>query len=153
MLNLAYCVINTGVLELRWLHLLANCYSMFIQLLQYNDVGLFLLRSAITVIFIYHGMPKILKPQGMAQGMGVSPSVVILLGLVEVVSAVGLILGIYTQFFALLLAMVMVGAMKMKSINWGVPFSAMDKTGWEFDFILFISCVVLLLGGGGTIVL
>jgi putative oxidoreductase len=125
---------------------------MFTQLLQYNDVGLFLLRSAVAVIFIYHGLPKISKPQMMAQGMGVSSMMVIVLGLVEVLSALGLVLGVYIQLSALLLVLVMVGAIKMKGINWGVPFSAMDKTGWEFDLILFITCVAILLGGGGTVV-
>jgi uncharacterized membrane protein YphA (DoxX/SURF4 family) len=123
---------------------------MFTQLLQYNDVGLFLLRCAVAVIFIYHGLPKITKPQMMAQGMGVSSAMVTVLGLIEVLSSVGLILGFYTQLSALLLALVMVGAIKMKSMKWGVPFSAMDKTGWEFDLILFIACVSILLGGGGS---
>ena len=88
----------------------------------------------------------------MAQGMGVSSMMVIVLGLVEVLSALGLVLGVYIQLSALLLVLVMVGAIKMKGINWGVPFSAMDKTGWEFDLILFITCVAILLGGGGTVV-
>lgn len=125
---------------------------MFTQLLQYNDIGLFLLRCAIAVIFIYHGMPKISKPQMMAQGMGVSSMMVTVLGLVEVLSSIGLILGFYTQLSALLLALVMIGAIVMKSLKWGVPFSAMDKTGWEFDLILFVACVSILLGGGGSVV-
>lgn len=124
---------------------------MFTQLLQYNDVGLFLLRSAIAVIFIYHGIPKISKSQMMAQGLGVSSMMVMVLGLVEVLSSIGLLLGFYTQLSALLLALIMIGAIKMKSLKWDVPFSAMDKTGWEFDLILFIACVSILLGGGGSV--
>jgi putative oxidoreductase len=124
---------------------------MFPQLMQYNDVGLFLLRAIVGVIFLYHGLPKLSKSKEMAGGMGVPASMVMLLGLVETLSAVGLMLGLYTQICAALLALVMVGAIKMKAMKWGVPFSAHDKTGWEFDILLFFACLAILLSGGGAI--
>jgi len=118
---------------------------------QYNDLGLFLLRLAIAVIFSYHSLPKIKKSRAMASAMGWPPGAVLALGLVEVLSSLGLALGIYTQFAALLLAVIMIGAIYMKTMKWGVPFSAMDKTGWEFDLILLAGSIVILLGGGGSI--
>jgi len=39
----------------------------------------------------------------------------------------------------------------MKMMKWGVPFAAMDKTGWEFDFILFFASLAILFSGGGSI--
>ena len=124
---------------------------MFTQLLAYNDVGLFLLRGAVAIVFLVHGWPKISNPKMMASGIGVPSAVVLLLGVIEFISALGLMLGIYTQLAALLLALVMIGAIMMKYMKWGVPFNAMDKTGWEFDFILLFACVSILLGGGGPI--
>lgn len=124
---------------------------MFPQLLQYSDVGLFLLRAVVAIIFITHGLPKLLKSKMMADGMGVPSFVVILLGSVETLASVGLVLGVYTQFSAMLLGLVMIGAIKMKALKWGVPFSAMDKTGWEFDLILLSACLAIVLGGGGPI--
>ena len=109
---------------------------MFEQLMQYNNVGLLVLRLAVAVIFIYHALPKLKNAKGMAQMMGVSAVMVFILGAVEFLSAVGLIIGFYTQLSALLLAIVMLGAILMKTMKWGAPFSAMDKTGWEFDLIL-----------------
>ena len=118
---------------------------------QYNDLGLFVLRLVIAIIFVYHGLPKIKKSKMMASAMGMSPLFVLGLGLVEVLASLGLLLGIYTQFAALLLAIIMIGAIYMKSMKWGVPFGAHDKTGWEFDLILLAANLLIILEGGGSI--
>lgn len=123
---------------------------MFEQLTQFDNIGLFVLRLAVAVIFIYHAWPKIKNAKGMAQMMGMPAGAVFTLGLVEFVASVGLIAGFYTQLSALLLAIVMVGAIKMKKIKWHITFAAMDKTGWEFDLILLAANIAILLIGGGT---
>ncbi len=124
---------------------------MFAQLLQYNDAGLLLLRIAVAVIFLYHGLPKLSKSKVMSQMMGMPAGMIFMLGIFETLAALGLALGIYTQLSALVLGVVMVGAIGTKMMKWGVPFSAMDKTGWEFDFILLFASLSILLGGGGSI--
>lgn len=124
---------------------------MFEQLLQYNDLGLLLLRIAIAIIFLYHALPKLSKAKAMSQMMGMPAGMILMLGMVETIASVGIALGIYTQLASLILAIVMIGAMGMKKMKWGVPFAAMDKTGWEFDFILFFASVAILLGGGGSL--
>jgi hypothetical protein len=45
----------------------------------------------------------------------------------------------------------MLGAMYFKMFKWSTPFSAQDKMGWEFDFLLFVSSVLILVSGGGAI--
>jgi len=45
----------------------------------------------------------------------------------------------------------MIGAIWMKVTKWHVPFSAMDKIGWEFDLILLAANIVILVNGGGAI--
>ena len=124
---------------------------MFEQLTQYNNVGLFILRLAVAVIFIYHSLPKLKNAKGMAQMMGTQTVMVFTLGAVELLSALGLILGFYTQLAALFLGIIMVGAIIMKIMKWNAPFSAMDRTGWEFDLILLAATIVILLSGNGTI--
>lgn len=124
---------------------------MLEQLTQYDNIGLFVLRLAVAIIFIYHAWPKIKNAKGMAPMMGMPAGAVFALGLVEFFASIGLIAGFYTQLSALLLAVVMVGAIKMKKIKWHIPFAAMDKTGWEFDLILLAANIAILLGGGGTI--
>lgn len=117
---------------------------MFEQLMQYNT-GFFILRLAVAIIFIVHSLPKIKNAKGMAQMMGTSANMVLILGLVELLSSIGLILGVYTKLSALFLAIVMIGAIWFKSVKWKVPFAAMDKTGWEFDLILLAANITIFL--------
>ena len=124
---------------------------MLAQLLQYNDVGLLLLRITIAVIFIYHGLPKLSKAKAMSAMMGMPAGMIFMLGMVEILASLGIAFGVFTQVSALLLAIVMVGAIGTKIMKWGVPFAAMDKTGWEFDLILLFASIAILLGGGGSI--
>lgn len=124
---------------------------MFEQLMQYNNIGLLILRLAVAAIFIYHAMPKVKDAKGMAAMVGMPAGMVLMLGMVEMLASLGLILGVYAQLSALLLGIIMVGAIGMKMMKWGVPFGAMDKTGWEFDLILLAASIVILLSGGGTI--
>lgn len=124
---------------------------MFEQLTQYNDIGLLILRFTVAAIFIYHALPKLKNAKGMAQAVGMSTGAVFMLGAVEFLSSVALVLGIYTQLGALLLGVVMAGAIYLKTMKWRVPFSATDKTGWEFDLILLAANIAILLNGGGSI--
>ena len=124
---------------------------MFTQLLQYNDIGLLLLRIAVAIVFLYHSLPKLSKAKAMSAMMGMPAGMIFMLGMIEAVASLGLVFGVYTQLSALILAIVMVGATGMKMMKWGVPFAAMDKTGWEFDFILFFASLAILFSGGGLI--
>lgn len=124
---------------------------MFTQLLAYNDIGLFVLRLVIGIIFIYHALPKLKGAKMMSQAMGMPAGMIFMLGMVEFLSSLGIVLGIYTQFAALLLGIVMIGAIYFKIAKWHMPFAAMDKTGWEFDLILLAGNIAVLLGGGGSV--
>ena len=87
----------------------------------------------------------------MASAIGIPAAAVLLIGLLETLGSVGMILGIDMQLSALVLAIIMLGAIWMKKMKWGVPFFAHDKTGWEFDFILLFATIAILLTGGGNI--
>ena len=126
---------------------------VFPQLLQYSDVGLLVLRLAIASIFLLHASMKLKNSNGMASAMGMEGKgmMVFGLGVVEVASAISLAIGFYTQFAALVIAIIMIGAIAMKKMKWSVPFAAMDKTGWEFDLVLLAAAIAVLLTGGGNI--
>lgn len=116
-----------------------------------GSIGLFILRASLGVIFIYHGTPKLRMPRGMAKGMRWSSGSVFLLGLVEFLSGLALILGFYAEIGALLVGLVMIGALYHKLFKWKIPFSAMNNTGWEFDLILLGAAVAVLFLGAGRI--
>ncbi|MDP2673004.1 MAG: DoxX family protein [Nanoarchaeota archaeon] len=113
--------------------------------------GLLILRVFLGLIFLYHGVPKLIASGKMAKGMGWSSGSVFLLGFVEVISSLALILGFYAEIGALLIGLVMLGAIYYKVFKWKIPFSAMDKMGWEFDLILLGVAVSILLLGAGDI--
>ncbi len=52
---------------------------------------------------------------------------------------------------AVLLIIVMLGAIYHKMFKWNTPFSALDKMGWEFDLVLLAANLAILLSGGGAI--
>lgn len=113
------------------------------------DLGLFILRLVVAVIFLYHGLPKLMKAGMMGQMMGMPSVMVFMLGMVEILSSIGLIFGVYIQLASILLSIVMVGAIYFKTAKWKTGFAAMDKTGWEFDLILLAANAAIFFTGGG----
>lgn len=115
-----------------------------------ESYGLLVLRIFLGIIFVYHGVPKLRMPGAMGKGMGWSSGSILFLGLVEFLSGLALILGFYSEIAALLVGIVMLGALFHKMFKWKIPFSAMDKMGWEFDLILLGAAVAILLLGAGA---
>src|SRR6185369_1903761 len=122
---------------------------MFLSnLTQYSHTGFIIFRLVLGIIFVYHGAPKMAKSKMLSQGMGFPAPSIFILGLAEALAGLSVIFNFYIQIGALIIAIVMLGALYMKILKWKVPFFAQDKTGWEFDLILFASAIALLLGMG-----
>lgn len=119
--------------------------SFINSLTVYSDLGLFLLRLSVAIIFLYHGWPK-LKSKSPALAIGG-----LVHGLIEVAAGLALIFGWQVQLAALVLAVIMLSAIYMKKFKWNIPFSSHTTTGWEFDFILLAANLAILLSGGGAI--
>mgnify|MGYP001601926653 CR=1 FL=1 len=108
---------------------------------QFGDWGLWFLQFAVGVIFIYHGWPKL---KNMKKFFGIGGS---LHGLVEVLGGLALIFSVYVREAALVLAVIMLGAIYFKKFKWNLPFSSMNATGWEFDLVLLAANIFLLVNG------
>ncbi len=133
---------------------------LFPELGDLVDWGLLALRVAVGIIFIVHGWPKLTQARTMGPAMaqmggGMSPGVATAFtyvqGTVEVVGAVLLIAGIWTQVVAAALAVIMLGAIGLKNSMMKTGFMAQQTTGWEFDFILVFANLLLMLTGPGSI--
>lgn len=124
-----------------------------IALTAYADWGLLALRVVLTIVFLVHCKNKILKPAGMAQGLGWPKAAVVILGLVELLGALYVLTGFYAQSGAMFMAIVMLGALYHKIFKWKVPFTAQDKMGWEFDLLILGGALVVMTGGIGAFVL
>jgi len=109
------------------------------NLAMYSGWGMWFLQFAVGVIFIYHGWPKWKKmKQFFSIGGGLH-------GLVEVIAGLAVIVGFHVRSAALLLAVIMVGAIYFKKFKWHIPFSSHTTTGWEFDLILLAACLYLVV--------
>lgn len=117
---------------------------------KYSDWGLLVLRLAIGVIFIYHGM---LKWQ-----MEDPNAIMSILKFAEPLGGIAMILGVLTQLASLGLSIIMLGAIYMKMTGFGQgalnpagTFAPQGGTGWEFDLMILAGCIAVLLMGAGKV--
>ena len=128
---------------------------MFGYLYLYQDIGLLVLRLALGSAFIVHGYPKLFKMFGGFAGwldsIGIRPGKfwALVVGVVEFFGGIAIILGLFTQIAAALIAIDMLVA--MAKVKWGqVGFVETEKSGWELDLIYLAASVVLLVSGAGN---
>jgi|SRR3989344_5250401 len=105
---------------------------MILVLLIFKDLALFLLRFLMGVIFIFRGWPK-LKSFKAA-------------GILEFILGILLILGIFTQAAALILALEMLAAVIWKIIKGHKSFG-----GYELELLLVAANLILATMGGGLL--
>ena len=118
-----------------------------------QNVGLLLLRIIIGLIFVYHGWPKVKGGKKMAAQMG-KPKMggfMVFLGIAETLGGIATMLGFLTQIANLGFIIIMIGAIMLKINQMKVPFSAYDKTGWEFDLMILGGALALTLIGAGSV--
>lgn len=118
-----------------------------------TDLALFFLRLMIAAIFGTSGWSHMTKPKERAESIGMSPAFTLVLGVVEVLAAVSLALGIFAQLGALLLIGVMLGAIRKKMFVWKTGFWGDEGHGWYYDLLYLVCCLVILTTGGGAIAL
>lgn len=121
---------------------------MFPTFLTWSTWGLFVLRVVVGLVFLPHGLSKLKNPKSFAQGMGWGVAAGAFLGFIETVSALFMIFGLLTQLAALLLAVVMIGAIYHKTVKWHKKFTG--DGGWELDLALLGANIALVLGGAGV---
>ncbi len=117
------------------------------------NTGLLLLRLALGAIFIFHGTQKWALWQAGA-GAGMSDNMLMLmkaLSIIEPLAGLAVILGIFTCWASVLLALVMIGAIYTKITVMKLGFSTPTGAGWEFDFILLAASLCLMMSGAGKI--
>ncbi len=115
------------------------------------DIAPLLLRLMIAALFGTSGWAHMTKPKERAESIGMSPRFTLALGVVEVLGAVSLALGIYLQIGAILLSGVMLGAIRKKAFVWKAGFWGDEGEGWYYDLLYLVCNLVILTTGGGAI--
>lgn len=116
-----------------------------------HDLGMLLLRLAVGVIFIAHGWDKLSDMDStiafFAQ-LGFPAVLAYLVAVIELLGGIALVVGLWTDLAALLLAIIMVVALvyvKMATLKVGL-------IGYEIDFVLLAANLAIMFVGPGKYV-
>lgn len=126
---------------------------MFPQLARFTDLGLLLLRLMIGVIFLTSGWSDVKDPAKRSQSIGMSKGFTMFLGLAEIAGSLGIVLGVFQQLAAIGLILIMLGAIQKKIFVWHTGFWGEKASGWHYDLIFVVMCLVVLFTNGGRYVL
>ena len=126
---------------------------MFPQLFRFTDLGLLLLRFIIGIVFFSSGWSHVKDPAGRAQSIGMSKSFTLFLGLAELAGSLGIVVGVLQQLAAIGLILIMLGSIYKKIFAWHTGFWGDKASGWHYDLMLAIMCLVVLFTDGGRYVL
>ena len=121
----------------------------FPQLVRFADLGLVLLRLMLGVIFISSGWNDLKDPEARSKSIGMSKGFTIFLGIAEFAGGLGVIFGVLTQLAAIVLILVMLGAIQKKIFVWHTGFWGEKASGWHYDLMLVVMSLVILFTGGG----
>ncbi len=109
------------------------------------DVGLLLIRLAVAMVFLSHGVGKFINLDGSIvffDGLGLGPIFVYLVGIAEIVGGLMMLLGFGTQIAGLMLAVVMVGSILLFKLPGG--FSKI-----EIDLVMLLASLGLAFSDNG----
>ena len=119
----------------------------------FSDIALLLMRIMVGLVFVTSGWRHFTDPVERGRSIGLSPSLTRLLGTLELAGSLGVALGILTQFAALGLIVVMLGAIQKKIFVWKTGFWGKHGDGWHYDLLFVVMCLVIASTGGGRYVL
>jgi putative oxidoreductase len=125
---------------------------MFPQLFRFTDLGLFLLRLMIGIVFLTSGWSHLKDPAGRSKSIGMSKGFTIFLGAGELAGSLGIVFGVLQQLAAIGLILIMFGAIYKKIFVWHTGFWGDEASGWHYDLMFVIMCLVVLFTDGGRYV-
>jgi putative oxidoreductase len=122
----------------------------------HNDYAALTLRSALGLMFLAHGLLKIMVftlagTAGFFESVGFPGWAAYIVAPFEVLAGVALVLGIYTRPVAVASLAVLLGALVVHSGN-GWMFTNKNG-GWEYPAFLVVAAITVALLGGGRIAL
>lgn len=95
---------------------------MFYDLTFLIPMSLLLLRIIVGIIFFSSGWSHAKKPVERGKSIGMPPAAAATLGVIEVIAAISIGVGIYAQIGGLLIIFTMLGAMYKKIFEWKKKF-------------------------------
>ena len=125
----------------------------FTFLSQFTDFALLFMRLLVGWVFVWSGWSHARDPVTRGKSIGISPGITRFLGLAELASGLGVALGVLPQIAALVLVLVMLGAIQKKIFVWHTGFWGKSNDGWHYDLLFVAMSLVIATTGGGRYVL
>jgi putative oxidoreductase len=117
------------------------------------DLALLCLRVMVAAIFFASGLRHARDPVARGKSIGMSPAFTWALGVVQMAAAAALAVGLLTQVAALVLIVVMLGAIQKKIFEWHTGFWGEKESGWHYDLMLVTMNLVIFATAGGRYVI
>jgi putative oxidoreductase len=121
-------------------------------LLDLSDYALLFMRLLVGLVFVTSGWRHASDPVSRGKSIGLSPGVTRFLGIAEVAAGMGVALGVLTQLAALVLILIMLGAIHRKIFVWKTGFWGEHSDGWHYDLLFIAMNLVIATTGGGRFV-
>jgi putative oxidoreductase len=118
----------------------------------YADVALLLMRLLVGLVFVTSGWKHASDAVERAKSIGMSVGFTRFLGIAEVAGGLGVAFGVLTQWAALVLILIMLGAIQKKIAVWKTGFWGKHSDGWHYDLLFIVMCLVIATTGGGPYV-
>jgi putative oxidoreductase len=128
-------------------------YVMVPFLASLTDVAILLLRLMVGLIFFTSGWAHVTKSEERSKSIEMSKGFTIVLGIVECLGALGVIFGVLTQWAAIGLILVMLGAMQKKIFKWKISFWGKGTDGWSYEVMMILMNFVIATTAGGRFTL
>lgn len=118
-----------------------------------TDVAILLLRLMVGLIFFTSGWAHATKSEERSKSIEMGRGFTIVLGIVECAGALGVVFGVLTQWAAIGLILVMLGAMQKKIVKWKISFWGKGTDGWSYEVIMILMNFVIATTAGGRFTL
>ena len=123
-------------------------------LAKFTDIALLLLRLMVGTVFFASGWKDVSDPTARSKSIEMSRGFTLFLGTAECAGALGVIAGVLTQFAAIGLILVMLGAIEKKIFKWKTGFWGKHGTGgWSYELTMIVMNLVIATTAGGRFVL
>jgi len=119
----------------------------------YMDLSLLFLRVVVAVVFGTSGFNHLKSPKERAVSIGMNVPLTVFIGAAELAGAIALVAGLLTQWAALGLILIMLGAIYKKVVEWKTGFWGEKSMGWHYDVLFIAMLLVIATTGGGRLVL
>ncbi len=118
-----------------------------------ENLALLLLRAVLSLVFLASGWSHARRPTQRGESIGMPASIAWGLGMLELLAGVSLLLGVFPRSGALLVMLVMAGAIYKKIFVWKTGFFGEDNGGWYYELVYLAAAFTILATGGGDWVL